>query len=67
MDRGYAKFELFNQIVDCGSSYVCRIRESSARSDSRSHPDGCRLGSRVLSEAKPNNRIIQKGVLGENI
>jgi len=29
MDRGYAKFELFNQIVDCRSSYVCRIRDNS--------------------------------------
>lgn len=29
MDRGYAKFELFNQIVDCGSSYACRIRDNS--------------------------------------
>jgi hypothetical protein len=29
MDRGYAKFELFNRIVDTGSSYVCRIRDNS--------------------------------------
>ncbi len=29
MDRGYAKFELFNRIVDAGSSYVCRIRDNS--------------------------------------
>jgi hypothetical protein len=29
MDRGYAKFELFNQIVECGSSYVCRVRDNS--------------------------------------
>lgn len=29
MDRGYAKFELFNCIVDAGSSYVCRIRDNS--------------------------------------
>ena len=29
MDRGYAKFELFNQIVSAGSSYVCRIRDNS--------------------------------------
>ena len=29
MDRDYAKFELFNQIVDAGSSYVCRIRDNS--------------------------------------
>ena len=30
MDRGYARWELFNQIVDVGSSYVCRICDDSA-------------------------------------
>jgi hypothetical protein len=30
MDRGYAKFALFNQIHALGSSYVCRIRDNSA-------------------------------------
>ncbi len=29
-DRSYAKFELFNQIVVAGSSYVCRLRDNSA-------------------------------------
>lgn len=29
MDRGYAKFALFNKIVLAGSSYVCRIRDNS--------------------------------------
>ena len=29
MDRGYAKFSLFNQIVAAGSSYVCRVRDNS--------------------------------------
>lgn len=29
MDRGYAKFALFNRIVSSGSSYVCRIRDNS--------------------------------------
>ncbi len=28
-DRGYSKFELFNQIVDANSSYVCRLRDNS--------------------------------------
>ena len=28
-DRGYAKFTLFNQIVDASSSYVCRLRDNS--------------------------------------
>jgi Transposase DDE domain len=30
MDRGYAKFELFNRIVKTESSYVCRLRDNSA-------------------------------------
>lgn len=30
MDRGYAKFALFNRIVAVGSSYVCRLRDNSA-------------------------------------
>jgi hypothetical protein len=29
MDRGYAKFALFQQIVDAKSSFVCRIRDNS--------------------------------------
>jgi hypothetical protein len=29
MDRGYAKFVLFNRIVAAGSSYVCRLRDNS--------------------------------------
>ena len=28
-DRGYAKFQLFNEIVRAGSSYVCRLRDNS--------------------------------------
>lgn len=29
MDRGYAKFDLFNAIVASSSSYVCRLRDNS--------------------------------------
>ena len=29
MDRGYAEFALWNEIVGAGSSYVCRIRDNS--------------------------------------
>lgn len=29
MDRGYAKFTLFQQILDAGSSFVCRVRDNS--------------------------------------
>jgi len=30
LDRGYAKFSLFNRIVAANSSYVCRLRDNSA-------------------------------------
>jgi hypothetical protein len=30
MDRGYAKFTLFNKIVAADSSYVCRVRDNSS-------------------------------------
>jgi IS4 transposase len=30
IDRGYAKFTLWNAIVAAGSSYVCRVRDNSA-------------------------------------
>jgi hypothetical protein len=30
MDRGYAKFKLFNQVIASRSSYVCRLRDNSA-------------------------------------
>lgn len=29
MDRGYAKFELFANILEAGSSFVCRVRDNS--------------------------------------
>jgi hypothetical protein len=30
MDRGFAKFALFNRVVAAKSSYVCRLRDNSA-------------------------------------
>jgi hypothetical protein len=38
MDRGYAKFKLFNRIVAVGSSYVCRLRDNSAYEVLKEHP-----------------------------
>ena len=38
MDRGYAKFALFNKIVAAGSSYVCRVRDNSAYEVLESRP-----------------------------
>jgi IS4 transposase len=38
MDRGYAKFALFNRIVAAGSSYVCRVRDNSVYEVRESRP-----------------------------
>jgi Transposase DDE domain len=38
MDRGYAKFALFNKIVAAKSSYVCRLRDNSAYEVSEQRP-----------------------------
>jgi hypothetical protein len=38
MDRGYAKFTLFNAIRAAGSSYVCRIRDNSRFKEIESRP-----------------------------
>jgi IS4 transposase len=57
MDRGFAKFELFNRIVETGSSYVCRIRDNSVYDIIEERPltDADRA-ARVLSD-----RIISLG------
>lgn len=57
MDRGFAKFELFNRIVETGSSYVCRIRDNSVYDIIEEKPltDADRA-ARVLSD-----RIISLG------
>jgi IS4 transposase len=38
MDRGYAKFTLFNKIVAAKSSYVCRLRDNSVYQVVEEHP-----------------------------
>lgn len=51
IDRGYAKFKLFNRIVDARSSYVCRIRDNSVFKviEEKSLTDADRA-ARVLSD-----------------
>lgn len=69
MDRGYAKFGLFNRIMDAGSSYVCRIRNNSvydvvsqrelSDADQAAHvlsDEIIQLGS-VPAKSKPNHRV----------
>ena len=50
MDRGYAKYALFNGIVAAGSSYVCRIRDNSVYDVVEERP---------LSEAARAERVTQ--------
>ena len=62
MDRGYAKFALFNQIVKANSSYVCRLRDNSVYEVSE---------DRELTEADRevgilSDQIVQLGVNSKN-
>jgi Transposase DDE domain len=50
MDRGYAKFTLFNRIVAAGSSYVCRLRDNSVYDVVEEHP---------LTDADRTARVTQ--------
>jgi IS4 transposase len=54
MDRGYAKFALFNQIVAADSSYVCRIRDNSVYAVVEDRP---------LTEAARAERVLQDAVI----
>jgi hypothetical protein len=54
MDRGYAKFTLFNKIHASDSSYVCRLRDNSA----------CEvLEERALSEEAKAAGVVFDGVV----
>jgi len=61
MDRGYAKFALFNDIVRKQSSYVCRIRDNSAyevlevRERSQAAIEAGVLSDQVISIGKSSN------------
>lgn len=52
-DRGYAKFALWNAIVDASSSYVCRARDNSSYD--------------VLEERELTNADRDEGVLSDQI
>ena len=53
MDRGYAKFTLFNAIVDKQSSYVCRLRDNSVYE--------------VLEERELSEAALDAGVVSDQI
>ena len=70
MDRGYAKFALFNKIVKADSSYVCRLRDNSAYEvvESRELTDADRaagvlsdeivlIGQSGKANARPDHKI----------
>jgi len=52
MDRGYAKFTLFNQIVQTKSSYVCRLRDNSVweTTESQARNDAADIGEIISDE-----------------
>lgn len=53
MDRGYAKFTLFNAIHHAGSSYVCRVRDNS--------------GYQVVEDRPLSEEDTEAGVVGDQI
>jgi hypothetical protein len=57
MDRGYAKFALFNQIVHAKSSYVCRIRDNSVYETLEDRP----LSPAAIAERVTGDKIIALG------
>lgn len=71
MDRWYAQFTLFNEIVDAGSGYVCRIRDNSNLSDvveerplseaaRKAHVLGDKvvmLGATAKADLRPDHRV----------
>jgi len=74
MDRGYAKFALFNKIVQANSSYVCRLRDNSAYEvvESRELTDADRaagilsdqivlIGQHGKANARPDHRAPTAG------
>lgn len=54
LDRGYAKFSLFNKIVAAGSSYVCRIRDNSVWKV---------VQERTLSQADRDQRVLSDQIV----
>jgi hypothetical protein len=57
MDRGYAKFALFNRIVAAKSSYVCRIRDNSVYEVEEERP----LSAAARAERVTADKIIALG------
>ena len=54
LDRGYAKYALLEQIVEAGSSFVCRVRDDAA-------------ARQVYQEHTPDEAAQQAGVLSDRV
>lgn len=54
MDRGYAKFTLFNAIHKAGSSYVCRVRDNSVHATVKDRP---------LSDEDTTNGVLSDQII----
>ena len=57
MDRGYAKFALFNRIVAAKSSYVCRVRDNSVYEVIEQRP----LSPEAVAERVIGDTVISLG------
>ena len=57
MDRGYAKFALFNRIVAAKSSYVCRVRDNSVYEVIEQRP----LSAEAVAERVIGDTVISLG------
>ncbi len=67
MDRGYAKFALFQRIIDAGSSFVCRTRDNNVFgvTEERELSDEA-LAAGIVRDAVvhfPNGKDVLKGPL----
>jgi len=59
MDRGYAKFTLFNDINRIGSSYVCRVRDNSVLEVERDRP----LSKKDIEGDVLSDQIVKMGII----
>lgn len=61
MDRGYAKFTLFNEINRIGSSYVCRVRDNSVLEVQRDRP----LDKKDVEGGVLSDQVVKMGVASQ--
>jgi hypothetical protein len=55
MDRGYAKFQLFEAILQAGSSFVCRVRDNSVVDEFESRP----LSEQAVQAGIVRDRVVR--------